>query len=76
MISIARTTNRKRHPLTRRADGAALDRRRHVQRQQSFRRIKGYRQMPQLVDALLTATTFGLSVADGPPMAALEAFQR
>lgn len=31
MISIARTTNRKRHPLARRPDGVALDRRWHAQ---------------------------------------------
>ena len=38
--------------MARRADGDALDRRRHANAERSFRRIKGYKQMPQLVDAL------------------------
>jgi hypothetical protein len=31
---------------------SALDRRRHAQAQRSFRRVRGYKQMPQLVAAL------------------------
>lgn len=52
MISIARTTNRN---VTRWRDGQMVLRRTAagmLNAERSFRRIKGYKQMPQLVDAL------------------------
>jgi hypothetical protein len=52
MISIARSTNRN---VTRRRDGQMLLRwtaAGMLNAERSFRRIKGYKQMPQLIDAL------------------------
>ena len=52
MISIARTTNRN---VTRWRDGQMVLRwtaAGMLNAERSFRRIKGYKQMPQLVDAL------------------------
>ena len=42
----------QRHPVARRADGAALDRGRHAQRRTILPPHQGHKQMPQLVTAL------------------------
>jgi hypothetical protein len=71
MISIAPTTTRNARALEGRRDGAPLDRGRDAERERSFRRVKGCKDMPALVAALArhaeeVAGTTAASDAPGP----------